>query len=345
VVAGSAAVVDVAPTLAWLAGVPPDQLTDGHGRPLDGVPRDDLVSRAGRWVVGILWDGAHCGELLRLATAGELPGVARLLERGLALDGGAVAAFPSVTLANHTSLLTGVGVGRHGILGNAYWDRALGHEVVTNAGSAWHRAGEWLRPGVRTVFELVHAADPAATTACLNEPTERGATISTMALIRASGAGDGADGLRALLPDPATSPYLSSRAHLADEYFAWCTQVDDVGLEQVLQAWETAATAPRLMWWSNAVTDAGHHAGGPRSAVATDSFRDADRRLEVFLDHLDRLGVSEDVTFLLTADHGFERSVPAGTAEWGTELRAAGIPHRDVGPGFLYLGDQAAPQP
>ena len=36
-------------------------------------------------VVGILWDGAHCGDLLHLAEAGELPGVRRLIDAGLAL--------------------------------------------------------------------------------------------------------------------------------------------------------------------------------------------------------------------------------------------------------------------
>jgi predicted AlkP superfamily pyrophosphatase or phosphodiesterase len=179
---------------------------------------------------------------------------------------------------------------------------------------------------------------PDAVTACIDEPTDRGATISTMAVIRASGAVDGADGLQALLPDPAASPYLSSREHLADEYYAWCTQVDDIGLQQVLQAWDEVGAAPVLTWWSNAVTDAGHHAGGPRSPVATDSFRDADRRLEVLLDHLDRLGVIDEVTFVLTADHGFESTDPSVTRGWGEALRAAGVAHRDVGPGFLSLG-------
>jgi hypothetical protein len=49
-----------------------------------------------RWVVGLLWDGASCGDLLHLAETGGLPGVARLVEHGLAPRGGAVAEFPSV---------------------------------------------------------------------------------------------------------------------------------------------------------------------------------------------------------------------------------------------------------
>jgi predicted AlkP superfamily pyrophosphatase or phosphodiesterase len=91
------------------------------------------------------------------------------------------------------------------------------------------------------------------------------------------------------------------------------------------------------------VTDAGHHAGGPRSDFARDSLRDADRRLQAFLQHLDILGVTDDVTFLLTADHGFESADESVTGSWEPALRQAleplGIAYRDEGPGFVYLGD------
>lgn len=337
-----ARLVDVGPTLAWLAGVPAERLVDGFGAPLDGRVLDGYVQRAGRWVVGLLWDGAHCGDLLHLTAHGELPGVARLLERGLALRGGAVAEFPSVTLTNHTSILTGVGPGRHGVLGNVYYDRDSGETVVPNDATTWHRSAAWLRPGTRTVFEQVAAARPDASTACVDEPVDRGAAYSTMELVRASGAPDGAQGLGRMLPDPTTSRYLTTRDHLADGYFAWCTQVDDVGLDQVLQLWAAPATAPALTWWSTVVTDAGHHAGGPRSRIARDSLRDADRRLQVFLDRLDELGVGDDVVFVLTADHGFETTRTDCRGDWSTALRAAGVPHRDDGPGFIYLGAEVA---
>jgi predicted AlkP superfamily pyrophosphatase or phosphodiesterase len=145
-----------------------------------------------------------------------------------------------------------------------------------------------------------------------------------------------------MLPDPAASAHLGNSAHLADGYYAWATQVDDVGLQLVTGLWESARRAPALTWWASTVTDAGHHAGGPRSAIAADSFRDADRRLQAFLDHLDRLGVTDEVTFLLTADHGFEAADPACTGSWAPALAGAleplGGTWRDEGPGFVYLG-------
>ncbi|MBW3551692.1 MAG: alkaline phosphatase family protein, partial [Proteobacteria bacterium] len=132
------------------------------------------------------WDGAPSADLLALAADGSLPNVARLLARGCALRGGAVAEFPSVTLVNHTSALTGVGPGRHGIVHNAYYDRVQREQVVTNHSASWHRASDWLRTGVRTVFERLPAG---ARSACINEPIDRGATYSTFALVRESGSG------------------------------------------------------------------------------------------------------------------------------------------------------------
>jgi predicted AlkP superfamily pyrophosphatase or phosphodiesterase len=340
-----ARLVDVAPTLAVLSGVPPHDLRDADGAVLDGQPLtaylEPLADGRRRRVVGILWDGAHCGDLLHLAQAGELPGIARLIENGLALRGGAVAEFPSVTLTNHTSILTGVGPGRHGVLGNVYFDRALQERVVPNDAETWHRSAEWLRPGVRTVFEMVNAHVPQGNsprTASVDEAIDRGADYGTMALLRAAGGFAAAtEGRGDLLPDPAKSLFVRRPEHLEDAYFRWGVQVDDLGLQQVLQLWEAPDDAPTLTWWAHVVTDAGHHGGGPRSELARDSLRQSDARLVAFLDHLEGLGVLDEVTFLLTADHGFEGADPSVTGSWKPALDALGIPYRDEGPGFVYL--------
>ncbi|GAA4346756.1 hypothetical protein GCM10023145_05060 [Angustibacter luteus] len=334
--------VDVGPTLAAAAGVPLADLLDAHGHGLDGAALTHLVRPGRRKVIGILWDGAHCGDLLHLAESGELPGVARLISRGTALRGGALAHFPSITLTNHTSILTGVGPGRHGVLGNVFFDRATGEQVVPNDATTWHRSGEWLRPGVRTVFEMVHDNVPARIdgsprTASVDEAIDRGADYSTMGVIRASGSSMGSGDLDSLLPDPFASRFVGELEHLKDGTFHWGSQVDDLGLQQVLQLWDSPAAAPDLLWWANVVTDAGHHAGGPRSAIARDALRDSDSRLVAFLDHLDGLGMLDDVTIALTADHGFEGADPSCTGSWRSALDGLGVPYRDEGPGFVYL--------
>ena len=316
--------VDVAATLVALAG--------GDLDDLDGVPLD-LAEPGARHVVGLLWDGAPCAELLSLAADGTLPNVARLLERGCALRGGAIAEFPSVTLVNHTCALTGVGPGRHGIVNNAFFDRATGEQVVPNSSASWHRSMDWLRPGVRTVFERLA---PGTDSACVNEPVDRGAGYSTFALVREAGLG-GTGSLSAMLP-VAVDDAVATQQHVSTSTdYAWATSVDASGLEQVLGLWQQEVP-PRLTWWNTTLTDSGHHAGGPGSPIARASLRDADARLGVWLDLLEARGLADDTVVLLTADHGMEAADPACTGDWDAALEAAGIPFRDEAYGFLYLG-------
>lgn len=338
-----ARLVDVGPTLAHLVGVPDSALVDRVGDELDGRPQTEYLHEGANrsHVIGVLWDGGHCGDLLHLAETGELPAVARLIARGVALRGGAVAEFPSITLTNHTAILTGVGPGRHGVMGNVYYDRAAAERVVPNDESTWHRSAEWLLPQARTIFETVNAhlgETGGVRTASVDEAIDRGADYSTMALIRASGEA-GADALDDALPDPTTSPFLGDPAFLADDYFRWGVRVDDLGLQQMMDLFADPSAAPVLTWWANVVTDGGHHGGGPRSPMARDSLKQSDARLGAFLDHLERIGILDDVTILLTADHGFEGSSPDCTGSWRSVLEATGIPHRDEGPGLIYVTD------
>ena len=325
VVADAARVVDVGPTLAWLAG---SSMPGAVGRPLTAY----ATPRA-RHVVGLLWDGVNANSLLDLAGSGALPNVARLLARGCALRGGAIAEFPSVTLTNHTSALTGVGPGRHGVLHNAFHDRALGESVLANDSSTWHRACEWLRPGVATLWEAL----PGRRTACVNEPVDRGATYSTFALVRERHTGDGARGLGSLLPDPLADPHATRSWVAADESYAWGTSVDALGLAQVVALWSDPATRPDVLWWNTTLTDSAHHLGGPHSPVAHAALRDTDTRLGVFLDLVDSLGLTDDVVVVLTSDHGSQAADPDCRGDWDEALRAAGVAFRDESYGFLYL--------
>jgi predicted AlkP superfamily pyrophosphatase or phosphodiesterase len=237
-----------------------------------------------------------------------------------------------VTLVNHTCALTGVGPGRHGIVNNAYFDRALAAQRLTNDARTWHRWAEWLAPGVQTVFERV-----AGQTACVNEPADSGAAYSTFRLIREAGNSGGADDMDDLLPNPREDEH-TTKDYLSRKDYSWSSSVDAVGLQQMLDLWPSKAEAPRLTWWNTLLTDTGHHAGGPHSPIAHASMRDADARLGVFLDHLDRIGALESTTFLLTSDHGSEGADLECLGDWDAPLAEAGVPFRDEANGFLYLG-------
>jgi phosphonoacetate hydrolase len=54
---------------------------------------------------------------------------------------------------------------------------------------------------------------------------------------------------------------------------------------------------------------------------------------------VERRGVLDDTAFVLVADHGMQQTDPTVTGDWDVRLRAAGIPFRDEGYGFLYLGE------
>ena len=320
--------VDVGATLALLSGAAYDGM--------DGVPVDLVVPEA-RYVVGLLWDGAHCADLLGMAASGVLPNVARLLAGGFALRGGAVAEFPSVTLVNHTCALTGVGPGRHGIVNNAFYDRDLGEQVVPNSAVTWHRSMDWLRPGIRTVFERLPAP---LVSACVNDPVDRGATWSTFAMIR-SMAGAGTGSLVSSLPPAEDDPQATQEFVAADADYRWGSQIDASGLVQMLDLWGEGEP-PRLTWWNTTLTDSAHHAGGPGSPIARAGLRDADERLGVWLDLVEARALTGDTVVLLTADHGMQSAVPGCTGDWDAALAEAGVPYRDEAYGFLYLGHDGA---
>src|SRR5262245_45270244 len=54
----------------------------------------------------------------------EMPTLRKLAKSG-AVAKGMITSFPSVTWPSHTSLITGVQPGRHGVIGNSVWSRKL----------------------------------------------------------------------------------------------------------------------------------------------------------------------------------------------------------------------------
>jgi predicted AlkP superfamily pyrophosphatase or phosphodiesterase len=322
--------VDVAPTVLELMGAAPLLRTDGTVlRDLldDGVRPDH--------VVGFLFDGCNPNVLYAAAARGEAPNVARLMAMGTTFEHGAMASLPTVTLANHTSVLTGLHPGHHGILHNAWFDRARGEQVITNSAATWHEATRSLFDGVETIHDAVHRTWPGDCTASINEPCDAGADFSTFDFVRR-----GVPLERPPAPDEL--PHASQMFVRPVKEYRWSSRVDHTTVQQHAGVWSGQYLGsdwplPRFTWCNFSLTDAAFHEGGPHSDIALASIHDTDARLGEVLATVERAGVWDRTAFFLVADHGMEETNPSVQGDWSPALRDAGIAFRDEAYGFIYL--------
>jgi phosphonoacetate hydrolase len=334
--------VDVAPTvLALLGAAPAPGAVGPSGRPLpggllarqDGSVLDDLLdptARRPRHVVGVLFDGCNPNVLYDMAASGEAPNTARLLAMGTGLAHGAVASLPSVTLPNHTTIQTGTHPGHHGVLHNAWYDRATGEQVITNSPATWPTAMHALRPGIETIHQAVHRTWPDAVTAAINEPCDVGADRSTFHGIRVGR-------MPAAPPKAEDLPFATERFVRPEKAYGVSSRIDHTGMAQAIDVWDGTEPLPRYCFLNFTLTDAAFHRSGPYGDMARASVVDTDARMGRVLDAVERAGVWDETAFFLVADHGMEDSNPAVTGDWADALDATGVPYRDEAYGFVYV--------
>jgi phosphonoacetate hydrolase len=335
----SARLIDVAPTILELLGVDADR--DGlHLRGQDGEVRADAIDTSGdraRHVVAFLFDGANTNVLYDMAARGEAPNVARLIENGTAYGHGAFAGLPSVTLANHTSILTGRLPGHHGVLHNAWFDRSTGEQVITNSSATWPWSMQHTFDGVDSVHAALRRARPTAFTASVDEPCDLGASWSTFDAFR-----------RGEIPEPSAKqdlPNTTERFVRPNKDYRWSTIIDHAGVEQATGILAGSFRGesfplPTFLFCNFTLTDAAMHAGGPYSEIAAAAVRDTDGRMGEVIAAVERAGIAEHTVFVLVADHGMEETDPAVTGDWDVALRETNVTFRDEGYGFLYLGER-----
>lgn len=340
----SARLTDVAPTIAALLGIAP---IDGVGlngsvRPgallarQDGDVLDDLLTdeRPGH-VIGFLLDGTNANVLYDAIDRGVVPNIARIAAMGTTFAHGVTSSLPTITLANHTTAMTGCHPGHHGILHNAWWDRENQRQIITNDAAMWATAMEHMVPGIETLHEALARTDPTAFSASVNEPCDRGAVFSTFDLMRRR--------VRSGFPrTPDDLPHTTEMFVRPFKDYAWYSQVDHHGMEQAVgildgRFLDTEYPPPRYLWVNITLTDSAFHEGGPHSEIAEASLVDTDGRIGEILAAVERRGMWEDTAFYVVADHGMEESSPAVTGDWDAALTAAGIDFRDEAYGFIYL--------
>lgn len=333
----AARLVDVTPTIAALLGCAP--IADGvylNGQ--DGRVLDDVLDHAVRRptsVVGFLLDGTNANVLYDMAARGDAPNIARLVQMGTAFEHGAIAGLPTVTLANHTSVITGRSPGHHGILHNAWYDRARGEQVITNSQATWPWAMHHLFDDVDSLHHAIHRTWPDAFTASVNEPCDIGADYSTFDFFR-----------RGQVPPirktPDGLPHTTERFVRPSKDYSWSSVVDHMAIEQavgIIGGFYRDRSYPpaRFLWVNLTLTDSAMHEGGPHSEIAAAGVRDSDARIGEVLAAVERSGRFEETAFVIVADHGMEETDPSVRGDWDVALRGAGLRFRDEGYGFLYF--------
>jgi hypothetical protein len=349
IVDGHCRLVDVAPTILAMLGLPTGPGIGPTGQPADdlhlarqdGTALTDVLDPEHprpRRVVGILIDGANANVLYDAASSGEAPAIARLIEKGIAYRHGAVASLPTVTLPNHTAILTGCHPGHHGVLHNAWYDRSLGRQIVTESPSTWQTAMQWLSPGVETIHHALKRSRPEAVTISINEPADPGADYSTFDVFRAGESSR-------LVPDLSSGPPpLTTTEHYGQSRsYRQGTVADVMALAQataVLSGHHLGSDyeLPMFLWVNTTLTDAAFHEGGPHSEIARAAIGDTDSRIGALVAAVERAGAGDETAYVLMADHGMEQTAADVTGDWNDALRAEGIVCRDEASGFLYLG-------
>ena len=210
---------------------------------------------------------------------------------------------------------------------------------MANGSATWHTACALLRPGVRTLWEVLEQARPGIRTACVDEPIDRGATYATFDLVRAMGNADGAKSLGAALPDPRADVHATQEWVQANPDYAWSTQVDAMGLVQLLEQW----SAPDGPAGRHVVQ---HDADGLRAPRRRPALGPGPRRPHRQRPPPRRVARPRGVArpgwtawpSCSPPNHGMVGGDPAVRGDWDTALTAAGIPFRDEAYGWIYLG-------
>src|SRR5690606_37447601 len=266
-----------------------------------------------------LWDGTNANVLYDMLAAGEAPNLARLLDAGTGLAHGAMASLPSVTLANHTTILTGAHPGHHGVLHNAWYDRVEGRQIITNSPETWPWSMRSLSPAVETLHQAIHRAFPGSRTVSVNEPCDVGADDSTFEVLRTGGR-------LAHPPKPEDLPFATEPFVRPDKAYAISSQPDHLGLVQALDVTAGAragrpaggragagAPPPRSAFVTCTLPAAAVPPSGPHGGMPRASRRGRDARLGRTLHAAARAGVWARAACVLVADPGMEGSNPEGS--------------------------------
>ena len=223
-----------------------------------------------------------------------LPTIRRLAREGCVVKGGMTVSDPSVTWPNHTTLVTGLKPGRHGVLANGVLVRG-GIGVPVRIDSNRDQSDLVKVP---TVVDVAHAA--GLRTAEVNWPCTRNSKSFDDQFP------DVPDSLNFTTPRLRTE--LIKKGFLKDETQTSFRKASVVGLDYV---WTEAAChlirerKPHLTLVHLLNNDATHHRRGAETQDSYTANAYADMCVARILDAIDDAGIRDSTTIILVADHGF----------------------------------------
>ncbi|MGB9382645.1 alkaline phosphatase family protein [Candidatus Binatus sp.] len=305
--------VDVAPTIARIAGMPKIAGFDASGAPAqvylkrqDGRPLDEIIddnAERPRRVYLILLDGQTHSELRHQLdhNPAAIPNLAGLVARGAMLSHGSIVNFPSITWPSHSTILTGAWCGHHDVVNPTFHLRER-RETVPIQGNIYD--GErYLSPDVETLYEAFKRSGGEGTlTASIHEPQGRGAEH---AVFERRIVGDKAR-LKALTAEMASD--VSPR--WADDNIPAMTReevVDIRGMAQLIALLEHCGDngkAPTFVAHEFVLTDGAGHDYGPHHEGTREALYRTDRRIGAVLDLFRARGLLDSTLFVVTSDHG-----------------------------------------
>ncbi|HYE77416.1 MAG TPA: alkaline phosphatase family protein [bacterium] len=296
------------PLLSLLLTVAP--VNAGPAVPATATPG----SAAGPRVILISIDGLRPKTYLDPAAHGvELPHLQALMKRGAyaeAVEG----VFPTVTYPSHTTLITGVRSATHGIFGNSYFQ-------PDKAGPAdWY----WHTAAIR-VPTLWHVAQQAGlTVANLSWPVSVGCPCDwNIPEIWDNSSPAQPDTMR-ILREHTVPPDLIDRIGAdtepwTDENYNINTLTRDLLAAQAA-AWMIEEFRPHFFTIHLMEYDHFAHGEGPDGPQALQALEYADAAVGMIVEAVERAGLADDITIVVTGDHGFaavERQVRPN--EWLAE--------------------------
>ncbi len=208
--------------------------------------------------------------------------------------------FPTVTWTNHTTLVTGVNPGKHGVLSNDYWDRVQWKKIPLIPDPIFNKEEIVKTP---TIYDVVKQA--GMTTAGVIWPASRGAKTLDWTV---------PDVFEQELFEKYGTPQLIAEARELgipiEKQMEWC-KAGNPGKAQRDYMYSQLAQhiirtkKPNFLALHLVSLDSFEHAHGRQVPEAYWAANDSDNRVADLIRATEEAGIRDKTTFVITTDHGF----------------------------------------